>query len=249
MRIVVAGGTGRIGRLLVQQLTRQGHETVSLSRGEGVDLLRGTGLVERLAGADAVVDASSLPATSVAEAEAAFTATTQNLLEAENSAGVRHHIVLSIAALDSVRGNPHYFGKRAQERAALAGSIPSTIVRATQFHDFPAMIAERAVIDGEALVPPLRLQPIAPSDVAATLADVATAPPARGTVVIAGPRTEDAVDMAVRTFAARGIALPVRATWNGAALGPEFAGDVLLPGEGAQLAPTTFDEWLAAGAR
>jgi hypothetical protein len=27
-----------------------------------------------------------------------------------------------------------------------------------------------------------------------------------------------------------------------------MAGDVLLPGDGARIAPTTFDEWLAAGA-
>jgi hypothetical protein len=27
--------------------------------------------------------------------------------------------------------------------------------------------------------------------------------------------------------------------------GPAMAGNVLLPGEGARIAPTTFDEWLA----
>jgi len=28
-----------------------------------------------------------------------------------------------------------------------------------------------------------------------------------------------------------------------------MAGNVLLPGENARIAPTTFDQWLAAGAR
>jgi hypothetical protein len=32
-------------------------------------------------------------------------------------------------------------------------------------------------------------------------------------------------------------------------LGPEMAGNVLLPGEDARIAPTTFDEWLANARR
>jgi len=249
MRIAVAGGTGRIGRLVVAELGSRGHQAVSLSRGEGVDLRSGDGLAARLAGVDAVIDASNPPVVDVAEAEAAFTQITANLLDAETSAGVRHHVALSIAALDAVSGNPHYYGKRAQERAVAAGPVPSSIVRATQFHDFPAMIAEWSVVDGEAVVPPLLLQPIAPADVAAVLVDVATAEPLAGTVEAAGPRTEDAVDMARRTFAVRGTQLPLRASWSGAALGTEFAGEVLLPGADARITPTTFDAWLSAGAR
>jgi hypothetical protein len=37
---------------------------------------------------------------------------------------------------------------------------------------------------------------------------------------------------------------PVR--WS---IGPDMAGEVLLPGDGARLGPTTFDDWLAGGAR
>lgn len=248
MRVAVAGGTGRIGRLVVEELGRAGHDSVSVSRGEGVDLRTGEGLAERLSGVDAVIDATNPPVSTVDEAEDTFTVITENLLTAETAAGVGHHVALSIAALDAVDGNPHYFGKRAQERAVAAGRVPYTIVRATQFHDFPAMIAEWSVVDGEGVVPPLLLQPIAPRDVAAALVAASVAAPLSGSFDIAGPRTEDAVDMARRTFAARGRDLPVRAAWRDAALGVEFAGEVLLPSADARLAPTSFEAWLAAGA-
>lgn len=249
MRIAVAGGTGRIGGLVVTELTRRGHEAVSLSRGAGIDLLTGVGLRQRLEGVDAVIDATNPPVADIAEAEHAFATVTRSLLTAETETGVRHHVVLSIAALGAVAGNPHYYGKRAQEREVAAGSVPFTIVRATQFHDFPAMIAEWTVVDGEAIVPPLLVQPIAPADVAAALVDTALDAPFSASFDIAGPRTEDAVDMARRTFTARGTDLPLRASWQGAALGVEFAGEVLIPAPGTRLAPTSFDEWLAAGAR
>ncbi|WAA65004.1 SDR family oxidoreductase [Microbacterium oxydans] len=249
MRIAVAGGTGRIGRLVVAELERTGQEAVSLSRGEGVDLLTGVGLRQRLEGADAVIDATNPPVADIAEAEHAFATITRNLLTAETEAGVGHHVALSIAALDAVAGNPHYYGKRAQEREVTAGTVPFTIMRATQFHDFPAMIAEWTVVDGEAIVPPLLMQPIAPADVAAALVATAVGTPLSGSFDIAGPRTEDAVDMARRTLAVRGRDLPLRAAWRDAALGVEFAGEVLIPGPDARLAPTSFDDWLAAGAR
>ncbi|MFK3678539.1 SDR family oxidoreductase [Microbacterium sp. NPDC090218] len=248
MRIAVAGGTGRIGSLVVAELERGGHEAVSLSRREGVDLLTGVGLRQRLEGVQAVIDATNPPVADIAEAEHAFTTITRNLLTAESEVGVAHHVALSIAALDAVAGNPHYYGKRAQERAVAAGAVPFTIVRATQFHDFPAMIAEWTVVGGEAIVPPLLMQPIAPADVAAVLVATAAEAPLSASFDIAGPRTEDAVDMARRTLATRGRDLPLRAAWRDAALGVEFAGEVLLPAPGARLAPTTFDAWLAAGA-
>lgn len=248
MRIAVAGGTGRIGSLVIAELGRQGHEVVSLSRSEGIDLLTGVGLRQRLEGVDAVIDATNPPVADIAEAEHAFTTITRNLLVAEGEAGVGHHVALSIAALDAVAGNPHYYGKRAQERAVATGAVPFTIVRATQFHDFPAMIAEWSIVEGEAIVPPLLMQPIAPADVAAALVTAATDTPLSGSFDIAGPRTEDAVDMARRTLAVRGQELPLRAAWRGAALGLEFAGEVLIPPVGVRLTPTSFDDWLAAGA-
>jgi uncharacterized protein YbjT (DUF2867 family) len=94
---------------------------------------------------------------------------------------------------------PHYKGKLEQERLVTSGPVPWTIVRATQFHDFAAMVAGWAEQDGSATIAPLLVQPIAPADVAAALAEVAAAPPLGTRLDIAGPETQDLVDMARRT--------------------------------------------------
>ena len=62
-------------------------------------------------------------------------------------------------------------------------------------------------------------------------------------VDLAGPETQDLVDMARRTNEARGRAVRLVPTWAGL-FGPEWAGNVLLPAEDARIATTTFDEWL-----
>lgn len=246
MRIAVAGGTGRIGALVVERLRARGDETVLLTRGSGVDLISGDGLEDRMRGTDAVIDVTNPPVGDIESAERTFRVISENLLGAEKRADVRHHVALSIVGVHGVGGNPHYYGKRAQERAVEAGSVPYTIVPATQFHDFPAMIAGWATVNGVAKVPPVLIQPIAPADVADVLVAVAAGEPQGVHRDVAGPRTEDAVDMARRTRAARGVPGQILATWQGAALGLEFAGEVLLPSVDALIAPTTFDDWLAS---
>ncbi|WP_214414390.1 SDR family oxidoreductase [Sphaerisporangium fuscum] len=244
MRIAVAGATGNIGSLTVAALERDGHEVVRISRSLGVDLLTGEGLDQALAGVEAVVDASNGPATDRAETVAYFGTTTRNLLAAEEKAGVRHHVLLSIVGIDRVEGNAHYAGKREQEGLVADGPVPWTIVPATQFHDFAAMVAGWTERDGAARIAPLLVQPIAPADLAEVLAEVATGEPQGRYADVAGPEPQDLVDMARRTNEARGHKAKLVPTWSGL-FGPEMAGDVLLPGEGARITPTTFDEWLA----
>ncbi|WP_173035585.1 SDR family oxidoreductase [Phytohabitans flavus] len=244
MRIAVVGATGNIGALTTAALERDGHEVVRVSRSLGVDLLTGAGLDEALAGVDAVVDASNAPPADRDGTVAYFGTTTRNLLAAEQRAGVRHHVLLSIAGADRVEGNAHYAGKREQERLVTAGPVPWTIVPATQFHDFAAMVASWTEQDGVASVPPLLMQPIAPADVAGILAEIAAGAPRGRYQAIAGPEPQDLVDMARRTVEARGHHVKLVPTWSGL-FGPEMAGNALLPGDGARIAPTTFDEWLA----
>jgi uncharacterized protein YbjT (DUF2867 family) len=143
---------------------------------------------------------------------------------------------------------PHYAGKREQERLVADGPVPWSIVRATQFHDFAAMVAGWAEKDGTATIAPLLVQPIAPADVAAILADVAVAAPLGTRLDIAGPETQDLVDMARRTFAVRGQDIKLVPTWRGN-FGTDMAGEALLPGDDARLGPTRFEDWLAAGAQ
>lgn len=243
MRIAVAGATGNIGTLTVAALERDGHDVVRISRAVGVDLSTGDGLDDALTDVEAVVDATNGPATDRAETVKYFGTATRNLLAAEERAGVRHHVLLSIAGVDRIEGNPHYAGKREQERLVAAGPVPWTIVPSTHFHDFAAMVASWTEQDGVAMIAPLLVQPIAPADVADVLAEIATGKPQGRYVDLAGPEPQDLVDMARRTNEARRREVKLMPTWT-TVLGPEMAGNVLLPGEGARTAPTTFDEWL-----
>jgi uncharacterized protein YbjT (DUF2867 family) len=248
MRIAVAGATGHIGALTASATERHGHDVVRISRSLGIDLMTGDGLDDALTDVDAVVDATNSAATDRDEAVDYLGTITRNLLAAEQRAGVGHHVLLSIVGIDRVDGNAHYAGKREQERLVAAGPVPWTTVPATQFHDFAAMVTSWTERDGAATIAPLLVQPIAPADIADILAEVAEGEPQGRHADVAGPEPQDLVDMARRTNDARGRHVRLIPTWSGV-FDASMAGDVLLPGDGARIAPTTFDEWLAAGAR
>ena len=244
MRIAVAGGSGMVGRLVVPALERRGHHTRVLSRSQGVDLASGAGLDAALDGVDAVVDVTNARTTSREEARAIFSRLTTNLLAAERRAGVRHHVLLSIVGVDRLTGSPHYEGKRAQEELVKTGGIPWTIQRATQFHEFAPQMLSWTRKGDTAMIPPLLLQPVAASDVADALADLGAGSP-QGALDLAGPAPEDLVDMVRRYLAARRESVTLIPSWRSGVFGVESAGEWFLPGPGATLAATTFEDWLA----
>lgn len=246
MRIAVAGGTGLVGRLTIDALRRTGHEAVSLSRSDSIDLTTGSGLDEALAGVDAVVDVTNTPETDPAAARAFFGSVTEHLLAAELRAGVGHHVTLSIVGIDDIEGNGHYAGKRRQEELVVAGPIPFTIQRATQFHEFAEMVVSWTRHNDAAIVPPLLVQPVAVHDVAEVMAELAVGSPAGRVTDLAGPATEDLVDMARRALATRGEDIRLVPSWSDGPFGVTMAGEVLLPGPDARIAPTSFESWLAA---
>jgi uncharacterized protein YbjT (DUF2867 family) len=244
MRIAVVGATGLVGTPTVSALEHGGHVVVPVSRSTGVDLSTGEGLHAALDGVEAVVDVTNTVAADRAEAEAFFASATGNLLAAEERVGVRHHVIVSIVGLDRIRGNGHYHGKRRQEALVERGSVPWTIQRATQFFELPAMVVSWTARQGAATIPPLLVQPIAVADLAAVLVEVATGEGAGEVIDVAGPKTEDLVDMTRRTLAARGKTVRLDPRWGGA-FSVTMAGEVLLPGPDARIAPTTFDAWLS----
>jgi uncharacterized protein YbjT (DUF2867 family) len=248
MRIAVAGATGNIGARVVAALKGAGHEVVAISRSNGVDLSTGEGLDAALAGVQAVVDAISAPPTDRDSTVDYLGTATRNLLAAEGRAGVAHHVLLSIVGIHDVDGNPHYAGKREQERLVEAGPVPWTVVPATQFHDFAEMVVgwtEQHGPDGAiAPIAPLLVQPIDPDDIAAVLAEVVVGDPQGRHADVAGPQTQDLVDMARRTLAVRGREAALVPTWS-SIFGVEMAGNALLPGDDARIAPTTFEQWLS----
>lgn len=247
MRIAVAGGTGVVGVHVVSALEQAGHEAVVLSRSSGVDLETGTGLDDALAGVGGVIDVSNVATQSRRRSVEFFTSATVNLLAAGARAGVRHHAVLSIVGSDRVDLG-YYAGKREQERLTEAGPLPWSILRATQFHEFAGQVLDQ-VPGPVAVVPRMRTQPVAASDVGAALASLVVGPPVGRAVELAGPREEHLPDMARRLLAARGSRRKVVAVRLPARGGAAMAAGGLLPGPDARLSRLTFDEWLAAAPR
>lgn len=224
MRVAVVGGTGLVGRYTVEALEQEGHEAVVVARSSGVDLTTGVGLDGTLAGVESVVDVANTTATDPAVAREFFGATTGHLLAAEQRAGVGYHVVLSIVGLDLVEGNAHYAGKRRQEELVEAGTIPFTILRATQFHAFAEMVVGWTRQGEVATVPPLLVQPVAASDVGDVLAEISTGPPQGRAPDLAGPETQDLVDTARRALAARGESIRLVPSWRDVPFGVEMAG-------------------------
>ena len=120
-----------------------------------------------------VIDVLSTNAMTAGKAIGFFETTSTNLLRAEQEAGVRHHVALSIVGIDRVPSG-YYQGKLRQEEVVAAGPVPWTILRATQFHEFALqrldVVRDRLI----ALVPSMLSQPIAAVEVAEALVAHAT---------------------------------------------------------------------------
>jgi uncharacterized protein YbjT (DUF2867 family) len=245
MRIAVVGGTGLTGRYTVEALRRAGHEAVVIARATGVDVLTGDGLAAALAGVEVVIDSINLRPSEPQATGALFETAMKNLLSAEERAGVKHHVLLSIVGIDRLRGTAHYDGKRMQEALLANSKVPATIQRVSQFHEFAGMLVSWFRKDGFVRLPPLLLQPVAVSDVADVLVEVATGAPRGRAVDLVGPEPQDLIDMARRTLDARGESLRLIPSWRDTAFGLEAAGEVFLPGPEARLGRITFDSWLA----
>ncbi|MBM9508697.1 SDR family oxidoreductase [Actinacidiphila acididurans] len=241
MRIAVAGGTGWAGRLVVDAIGEAGHEAVVIARSQGVDLTTGQGLDAALAGVDVVVDTTNIVTTNRAKAEEFFAATTGRLLQAGQAAGVGHHVVLSIVNCDRVDLG-YYYGKRRQEALVAAGPVPYSILRVTQFHEFAAqMLARGGPI---VLAPRMLCRPIALTEVAQALLDLAVDRPAGLAPDLAGPEEQEMVSMIRRLHHARGGRRPVVPLRIPGAAGRAVAGGGLLPLGDATLGAQTFDAWV-----
>jgi uncharacterized protein YbjT (DUF2867 family) len=246
-KIAVTGATGRLGRPLVEILESQGHEVVPIARSKGVDVITGEGLGEALDGVDSIVDAATGPSPDEKEATEFFTTSARNLHKAGAEAGVKRNVLVSIIGIDKF-STGYNVAKLAQEQAALAGQIPTRIVRAAQFHEFVEQLLDWGRQGDVAYVPTMNTQVVAARSVAEVLAELATLPdsaPATGpTLEIAGPRAERLVELARMVVAHRGESLRVEETTEFFPESALYDSDAPLPGPDARLAGPTFEEWL-----
>jgi uncharacterized protein YbjT (DUF2867 family) len=141
MKIVVIGGTGLIGSKTVAILRQSGYEVVPGSPNTGVNTITGAGVKEAMVGAHVVINLANSPSFEDKAVLEFFEASGHNLLAAEAAAGIRHHVALSIVAIDRT-DNGYFRAKLAQEKLIEASGVPYTIIRATQFMEFIGGIAD-----------------------------------------------------------------------------------------------------------
>jgi uncharacterized protein YbjT (DUF2867 family) len=244
MKIVVIGGTGLIGSKTVERLRRKGHDVVAASPSSGVNTVTGEGLAAALAGAQVVVDLANSPSFEEKAALAFFEAAGRNLLSAEASAGVRHHVALSVVGTDRMQAMGYFRAKLLQETLIRRSGIPYTIVHATQFFEFVGAIAQSGTVGSTVRVSPAAFQPIAADDVAAAMADVALAEPANGMIEIAGPERAALSEFVARLLKATNDPRKVVVDKSARYYEVDIDDRTLVPDDGARLGPTRFEDWL-----
>src|ERR1700751_5439893 len=186
MKIVVIGGTGLIGSKTVAILRQGGHEVIAASPNSGVNTITGEGVKEAVAGAQVVIDLANSPSFEDKAVLEFFQTSGRNLLAAEAAASGRHHVGLSIVAVDRT-ANAYFRAKLAQEKLIEASGIHYTIIRATQFMEFLRGIADTSADGNRVRLPPVLFQPIAAEDIDPIVAEVALAAPRGGMLELGGP--------------------------------------------------------------
>ena len=244
MKIVVIGGTGLIGSKTAPILRQGGHEVLAASPNTGVNTITGEGLAKALAGAEVVVDLANAPAWEDKAVLEFFETSGRNLLAAEATAGVRHHIALSIVGTDRSPDNGYFRAKVAQEKLIVASGIPYTIIRSTQFMEFLGGIAASGTDGNMVRISPGLFQPIAADDVAAIVADVALAAPRSGIVEIAGPERAPFNEIVARYLKAVGDPREVMSDPEARYFGSRVEERSLVPLAEARLGSIGLDEWL-----
>jgi uncharacterized protein YbjT (DUF2867 family) len=207
MDVLVTGGTGTLGRHVVTQLRNAGHRARILSRNpkghvdavQG-DLATGAGLVEAVAGMDAIIHA----ATQLTKLQATDVVGTRRLLAMGREAGIKHVVYISIVGIEGV-AYPYYRYKLAAEAVVKEKIVPWSILRATQFHTL--METFLRAFSKPPLIAPVpfkwQFQPVDPSEVAARLVEVVTHEPAGMLPDFGGPEVRDFKSIATSWLKAR----------------------------------------------
>ncbi|MCY1015851.1 SDR family oxidoreductase [Pyxidicoccus sp. MSG2] len=248
MKIVVIGGTGLIGTKAVQRLRGRGHDVVAAAPSSGINALTGEGLAEALAGAQVVVDVANSPSFEDKAVLEFFQTSGRNLLAAEERAGVKHHVALSVVGTERLLGSGYFRGKMAQEDLITAGRIPYTLVRSTQFFEFMGGIAQAGTEGDTVRLSTALMQPIASDDVADAVAEAALGAPVHGIVEVAGPERVRLVDVVQRFMNAKQDVRKVVADAQARYFRVVLDDQSLMPASTPRVGSTRFEEWLRRSA-
>lgn len=245
MKIVVIGGTGLIGTKLVKSLNELGHEVVAASPGTGVNAVTGEGLAEALAGADVVVDVANSPSFEERAVLEFFETSGRNLMEAEKTAGVKHHVALSVVGTDRADANSYFKAKLVQEQLIKASGIDYSILHATQFFEFVGGIAQAGTVGDEIHVSPALFQPVASDDVVSALADIVVGVPLNGTVEVAGPEKIGLDEIVRKYLSLKGDDRQVVSDVHAPYFGAEINDQSLVPGDQPRIGKQNYESWVS----
>ena len=140
-RVLVTGGTGVLGRKVVERLCSAGLQPRVYSRSgkPGTirgDLRTGEGLEVAVKDVNIIIHCASSP---LRQARQVDVEGTGRLLEAATDAGVSHLVYISIVGIDPAVSYTYYRLKLETERVIESSPVPHTILRATQFYDLVLM--------------------------------------------------------------------------------------------------------------
>ncbi|MDX3381734.1 NAD(P)H-binding protein [Streptomyces niveiscabiei] len=241
--ILVTGGTGTLGRPVVERLRAGGHEVRALSR-RGPEYavgltVGGPALRTALAGVDTVVHCATSPRGGDEKAA-------RHLIGAAREAGVGHLVFISIVGVDRVPLG-YYRAKLAVEHLVEESGMGWTVLRATQFHDLVAHVLGTLAKSPLLPVPAgVSDQPIEVTEVAERLAELASTEPQGRVPDMGGPEIRTFDSLARSYLKARGgkrrlLRVPLWGTTYRAFR----AGGHLTPGNA--VGKRTFEEYLAGG--
>ena len=174
-----------------------------------------------------------------------FETSTGNLLDAEAAEGVAHHVALSVVGTERLSESGYFRAKIAQEKLIQESSIPYSIVHATQFFEFIKSIADAATDGNTVRLAPVPIQPMAADDVASAVGRIALDSPVNGIVEVAGPEQFRLDELIRRSLDAQNDPRQVIADPHARYFGAQLKERTLIPGDGAILAETRFEDWLS----
>ena len=115
MKIVVIGGSGLIGKKLVNNLRQQGHEVVAAPPRRASTPSPAKDWLKRWPALRSSVDVANAPSWEDQAVLDFFETSGRNLLAAEAAAGVRHHVALSVVGTERLLASGYFRAKMAQE--------------------------------------------------------------------------------------------------------------------------------------